>query len=78
MNLNLYKINLAAFLMLMAYSPAEACSVCHSKDPKMVNMHKALGFKDCFQCHGPGSNRTSEMPAKQMTSDPLCLDCHKK
>ena len=74
---NVYMPIIAAFLMVV-WSPAQACNVCHSKNPKMVNMHKALGFKDCFNCHGPGSKRTSQSQAKQMTSDPLCVDCHKK
>ena len=54
-----------------------ACNVCHSKDPKMVRMHSALGFKDCFTCHGPAK----ELPAKERIgerpSDQRCLPCHK-
>jgi predicted CXXCH cytochrome family protein len=71
-------IIIAAFLMLIAWSPASACNVCHSKDPKMVNMHKAQGFKDCFVCHGPGSKRLAQDQKTQMDIDPLCTGCHKK
>ena len=68
----------AIFLILMASPPAYACNVCHSKNPKMARMHEALGFRDCFICHGPGSKRIAQQQSVQMTSDPLCVNCHKK
>jgi len=73
-----YAILAAAFLVLTAYSPAPACNVCHSKNPGMVNMHRALGFSDCFKCHGPAQKRSPQDRTTQMSSDPLCVDCHKK
>ena len=54
-----------------------ACTVCHSKNPRMVKMHEALGFKDCFSCHGPKSRRVPGTQKEQMQKDPLCMNCHK-
>ena len=54
---------------------ADACAVCHSKDPKMVRMHEALEFKDCFLCHGPAAKRSAD-PQQQMSADKLCVRCH--
>jgi predicted CXXCH cytochrome family protein len=53
-----------------------ACTVCHSKNPKMVSMHKALQYKDCFKCHGPASDRKAPNTGDEMTTDPLCISCH--
>ena len=78
MKQNLFALLIAAVMLSLPSSFAAACTVCHSKNPKMVNMHKALGFKDCFVCHGPSSKRTIQPQAKQMTSDPLCVTCHSK
>jgi len=54
-----------------------ACNECHSKNPKMVRMHSALGFKNCFSCHG----YVKELPVKERigdrASDERCLPCHK-
>jgi predicted CXXCH cytochrome family protein len=65
-------------MVLISYSSSSACNVCHSKDPKMVKMHAALGFKDCFNCHGPGKKTSSPEQPDQRNSDPLCAGCHKK
>lgn len=55
-----------------------SCTVCHSKNPKMVRMHSALGFKGCFTCHGP----VKELPVKERiserASDERCMPCHKQ
>ena len=58
--------------------PVSACTVCHSKDPKMVRMHEALEFKDCFVCHGPAAKKSNDEPKKQMLTDERCVKCHKK
>jgi predicted CXXCH cytochrome family protein len=66
---------------LILPAPAEvsaACNVCHSKNPKMVKMHEALQFKDCFKCHGSGQVKKGEEQKTQMVNDPLCAGCHKK
>ena len=52
------------------------CTVCHSKNPKMVAMHTALEFKDCIKCHGPGGIWPEERRQEQITSDPKCSVCH--
>ncbi|MDP2158254.1 MAG: cytochrome C [Nitrospirota bacterium] len=66
-------------VLAMASLPEAACNECHSKNPKMRKMHEALGYKDCFKCHGFGQvKKTPEERATQMTADPLCKDCHRK
>ncbi len=52
------------------------CNVCHSKDPKIRAMHKALDYKDCFTCHGPGKLWPKERRQEQKILDPLCTRCH--
>jgi len=71
----------ALFLLTVinAASPAHACTVCHSKNPKMVRMHEALGFKDCFRCHKPGSMSSAPSGRGQMmATDERCIPCHGK
>ncbi len=64
-------------LIMTAGAQAEACTVCHSKNPKMVKMHEALGFKDCFRCHRPGGMDADKGGRKQMmTTDERCIPCH--
>ena len=64
--------------ILMSPIAAWPCTECHSKNPKMVSMHKALEYKDCFKCHGPASDRKAPNTRDEMTIDPLCVSCHKK
>lgn len=54
------------------------CKVCHSKNPKMVRMHQALGYKDCFKCHGLKKKKSPDELKAQMTSDERCVVCHVK
>ncbi len=77
---NAYLICSAMAVLFSTAQPAAAaaCTVCHSKNPKMVSMHKALLYKDCFKCHGPASNRKAPNSRDEMMSDPLCVSCHKK
>ncbi|MBI5103247.1 MAG: cytochrome C [Nitrospirae bacterium] len=56
---------------------ASACNVCHSKNPKMVNMHRELGYKDCFKCHLNGIKDSPEEKKLQMETDERCVRCHK-
>jgi hypothetical protein len=75
------RINLPALpLIIVLLSPASslACNVCHSKNPKMVRMHEALEFKNCFTCHGPGAKKMDGDPKTAMMSDERCFQCHKK
>jgi len=65
--------------VLLSINPRDAvakCTVCHSKNPKMVRMHEALEFKDCFKCHGRGRIADPEDMPRQMRTDPLCKNCH--
>ncbi|MBI5634071.1 MAG: hypothetical protein HZA15_11395 [Nitrospirae bacterium] len=70
-------MTVSLFLCMTSLS-VEACNECHSKNPKMRKMHEALGYKDCFKCHGMGQVKKGDEQKTQMTSDPLCIDCHKK
>jgi hypothetical protein len=65
-------------VLMMPSAPSAACTVCHSKNPRMVAMHRQLGFKDCFTCHGRGLATTAEEKQTQMLSDNRCSGCHKK
>lgn len=61
--------------------------VCHSKDPAILQMHQALGMRDCSPCHLGNENlmaKGTEKTADQKTatqarkrSDPICLECHR-
>jgi hypothetical protein len=53
------------------------CNVCHSKDPKMVAMHKKLQYKGCNSCHGGGMIKFPEDRLDRRGLDPLCNRCHK-
>lgn len=76
----LFVVVTIVFLILVLTSLSEAvCNECHSKNPKMRKMHEALGYKDCFTCHGLGQIRKApEERAAQIISDPLCIGCHKQ
>lgn len=76
--MKLYVTFIAVVLMFLGESHAFGCNVCHSKNPKMVKMHKELGYKDCFNCHGPGKEKPPEERKIRMVSDELCIGCHKK
>lgn len=79
MNLmKVYVLLLAMAITLLYHSSALSCTVCHSKNPKMVRMHEALEYKDCFICHGPTARKSSDAPEKQMISDERCVRCHAK
>jgi hypothetical protein len=70
------RVHLFLFLASLCFiEGAHACTVCHSKDPKMVRMHEALEFKDCFLCHGPATKRSGSPPQEQMSTDKLCVRC---
>lgn len=74
----LLSLLITAALILYGGTNAAGCNECHSKNPKMVRMHKELGYKDCFKCHGPMSGKPMEERKKQRPSEPLCMNCHKK
>lgn len=76
------KLTLLIVVSAALISPAGydvyGCNVCHSKNPKMVKMHQALGFKDCFKCHAQGLASKPEEKKAQMLTDNRCTPCHKK
>lgn len=74
-----------AALSLAVQADAFECNVCHSKNPKMVAMHKAAKGQNCFGCHkvgeklmGKGQPKDLESLLKRRVGDPLCLPCHGK
>lgn len=85
------KFRLTSALLLCSFSffPCTAqafeCKVCHSKNPAMVQMHKAVQGRGCFDCHkvgeklmGKGQPKDRESLLKRRVSDPLCVECHKQ
>jgi|GEM_PF-2218686 len=73
----------AICLLAATTAPAFECKVCHSKNPKMVAMHKALQGQDCFGCHNPGDKlmgkgrpKDRESLLKRRVTDVQCLRCH--
>jgi hypothetical protein len=78
---------MASVIMLLAAQAAYGfeCHECHSKNPAMVKMHKALEGKWCFDCHkmgeklmGKGVPKDKASQLQRRVSDPLCVGCHKK
>ena len=78
------------FFLLLALAPAARafqCNECHSRNPAMVAMHKAVQEKDigCFDCHKRGEKLMGKAPAKDRKSllarraaDAACTECHGK
>ena len=71
--------------LLLGAMPARAfeCKECHSKNPAMVKMHKALEGRNCFACHsigeklmGKGRPKDRSSLMQRRASDPLCTECH--
>lgn len=69
-------LRLIMFILILFSSPVNACNVCHSKNPKMINMHKELEYKNCFTCHGLEKKKTIDELKKQRTIDSRCVNCH--
>ncbi len=74
-----------ALLLIRPESQAFECNVCHSKNPAMVRMHKALKGRNCFECHkvgeklmGKGQPKDRESLLKRRVADPECVECHNK
>ena len=76
---------LFVFVSIVAASSAQAyeCKVCHSKNPRMVAMHKALEGQNCFACHKVGEKLMGKGKPKDMASllqrrvtESECLPCH--
>jgi len=72
-----------AILLESSVAAAFECKVCHSKNPKMVAMHKALEGQNCFGCHkvgeklmGKGQPKDINSLLKRRVSASECLPCH--
>ncbi|MCM2358527.1 MAG: cytochrome c3 family protein [Geobacteraceae bacterium] len=83
------KTTAAALYCLLTFLAGTAhafeCKVCHSKNPAMVRMHKAVQGRGCFDCHrvgeklmGKGQPKDRESLLKRRVADPLCVECHKQ
>ena len=79
--------SLTIMLLLLSVSSGYAfqCKECHSKNPAMVRMHKALQGLGCFDCHkmgeklmGKGVPKDETAQLQRRSTDPICLECHKK
>jgi hypothetical protein len=78
-------LSLAAGTLFPAVATAFECKVCHSKNPKMVAMHKALEGKNCFDCHKVGEKLMGKGKPKDLNSllqrrvtEAECQPCHGK
>lgn len=76
-----------ALVLLLAAQVAYGfeCNVCHSKNPAMVKMHKALKGRNCFDCHrmgeklmGKGIPKDKAAQLKRRETEEICFECHKK
>ena len=81
------KIVIPAITLLLAAQTAFAfqCDVCHSKNPALVRMHKALQGRNCFDCHkmgeklmGKGIPKDKAAQVQRRETEPVCFECHKK
>jgi hypothetical protein len=74
---------LAAAMVFASVSHAFECKVCHSKNPRMVAMHKTLEGENCFACHRVGEKLMGKAKPKDLDSllkrrltEAECLPCH--
>jgi hypothetical protein len=72
-------------ILSSSFAAAFECKVCHSKNPKMVAMHKALEGQNCFGCHkvgeklmGKGQPKDLDSQLKRRVTETECLPCHRK
>lgn len=72
----MFRLVICFSYILTINSIAIACNVCHSKNPKMVNMHKALEYKNCFTCHRLEKKKSIEEIKTLRTKDNRCVNCH--
>lgn len=76
-------ITMSAILLAAHSVSAFECRVCHSKNPKMVAMHKALEGQNCFGCHKAGERlmgksrpKDPDSLLKRRVRESECLPCH--
>ncbi|GAW68422.1 cytochrome C [Geoanaerobacter pelophilus] len=72
-----------ALLLMASGAYGFECKVCHSKNPAMVRMHKALQGRNCFDCHrmgeklmGKGIPKDKAAQIKRRESEQICFECH--
>ncbi|MBL0224767.1 MAG: cytochrome c3 family protein [Geobacteraceae bacterium] len=77
------QVLVAVTLLVSSSASAFECRVCHSKNPKMVVMHKALEGQNCFGCHKVGEKLMGKSKPKDPDSllrrritEAECLPCH--
>lgn len=82
--------SVAALLIAGSLAPsplalAFQCNVCHSRNPAMVSMHKAVQAKEigCFDCHNAGERLLGKSASKDLqpllnrrNSAKPCVECH--
>jgi hypothetical protein len=80
-------ILLVPSLLLPIPALAFKCNVCHSKNPAMVRMHRAVQEKEigCFDCHsmsdklmGKGKPKDQAALHQRRETEPVCVGCHPK
>ncbi len=78
-------LSLAITVLTGSAATAFECKVCHSKNPKMVAMHKALEGQNCFGCHKVGEKLMGKSKPKDLdsllkrrTTEAECRPCHGK
>lgn len=83
--MKIFALALISSLSICASASAFQCNECHSKNPAMVKMHKAVQGRGCFDCHkigeklmGKGAPKDRESLLKRRVADPLCVECHGK
>lgn len=76
-------ISLLLSLFCISTTLAFECKVCHSKNPKMLEMHKRAEGHNCFGCHrvgerlmGKGVPKDRDAQIKRRSTEPVCLPCH--
>ncbi len=81
--IRLFRYLPAILLLLPLQASAFECTVCHSKNPAMVKMHKALQGQSCFGCHkvgaklmGKGQPKDKDSLLKRRQTEETCLPCH--
>jgi hypothetical protein len=86
-----YMLRYIPVLLFLGAFPMTAhafkCNVCHSKNPAMVRMHRAVQEKEigCFDCHRIGEKLMGKAQAKDRESllrrretEDSCRGCHIK
>ena len=76
-------ITLLILLAMPVNALAFQCGECHSKNPKLRAMHKALNYEGCGNCHRTdvrsiAAMKFPEEEKKNRPQAPRCKSCHRK